>query len=201
MCWSIFPLFYCQFLSSLIGKKKILKWDKLWKYGGGVNSGAKGRRFEVRSVAWTSKQINIIFCQMGVTAACGSISPYNTAHDLCNWLLSAHATTVLTPHLSPHPWSAYRVLFECRSLLAEWFCFFFPRLLQWTSWSSDTCVVHPYYFIHHYARSHMTSFSVISDFAHEYALKVGVRNLHAPLSQHFVILLWTQQYRDTILRL
>lgn len=125
MCWSIFPLFYCQFLSSLIGKKNILKWDKLWKYGGGVNSGAKGRRFEVRSVAWTSKQINIIFCQMGVTAACGSISPYNTAHDLCNWLLSAHATTVLTPHLSPHPWSAYRVLFECRSLLAEWFCFFF----------------------------------------------------------------------------
>lgn len=108
-----------------------------------MNSGAKGRRFEVRSVAWTSKQINIIFCQMGVTAACGSISPYNTAHDLCNWLLSAHATTVLTPRLSPHPWSAYRVLFACRSLLAEWFWVFFPRLLQWTSWSSDTCVVHP----------------------------------------------------------
>lgn len=63
--------------------------------------------------------------------------------------------------------------------------FFFPRLLQWTSWSRNTCVVHPYYFIHHYARSHMTSFSVISDFALEYALKVGVRNLHAPLFSTF----------------
>lgn len=171
---------------------------KVWGRG---EFGGERASVWIRSVAWTSKQINIIFCQMGVTAACGSISPYNTAHDLCNWLLSAHATTVLTPHLSPHPWSAYRVLFECRSLLAEWFWFFFPRLLQWTSWSRNTCVVHPYYFIHHYARSHMTSFSVISDFAHEYVLKVGVRNLHAPLSQHFVILLWTQQYRDTILRL